>query len=49
MPEEVINEGIDLTTKLGTQERQIVRKADIAGHEVTVYHQLEKQMFTLMV
>jgi hypothetical protein len=37
----VINEGIDLTTKLGTQERQIVRKADIAGHEVTVYHQLE--------
>jgi hypothetical protein len=37
----VINEGIDLTTKLGTQERQIVRKADIADHEVTVYHQLE--------
>jgi hypothetical protein len=37
----VINEGIDLTTKLGTQERQIVRKADIANHEVTVYHQLD--------
>jgi len=37
----VINEGVDVTKKMGTQERQIVHKADIADHEVTVYHQLD--------
>ena len=37
----VINEGIDITQKMSTQERQIVHMADIANHEVTVYRQLD--------
>ncbi len=37
----VINEGIDVTKKMGTQERQTVHLADIADHEVTVYRQLD--------
>jgi hypothetical protein len=37
----VINEGIDITKKMGTQERQTVHMADIADHEVTVYRQLD--------
>lgn len=37
----VINEGVDVTKKMGVQERQIVHKADIADHEVTVYRQLD--------
>jgi hypothetical protein len=38
----VINEGIDLTTKIvNTGKTNCSHMADIAGHEVTVYHQLE--------
>jgi hypothetical protein len=37
----VINEGIDITKKMSTQERQTVHMADIANHEVTVYRQLD--------
>ena len=37
----VINEGIDITQKMSTQERQTVHLADIADHEVTVYRQLD--------
>jgi len=37
----VINEGIDITKKMSTQERQTVHIADIANHEVTVYRQLD--------